>query len=51
MQHILITCEVSQRLWIKCDNWVELTMVRNNDIVNHLCDFYVLGISNKANRV
>jgi len=48
MQHILITCEVSQCLWIKCDNWIGLTLIRNNDIVNHFCYFYVLGMSNKA---
>jgi len=48
MQHILITCEVSQRLWIKCDNWVGLASVRNNDIVNHFCNFCILDMSNKA---
>ena len=39
MQHILITCEVSQRLWIKCDNWVGLTSVRNNDISTTFATF------------
>jgi len=51
LQHILLTCEVAQRLWLKCDNWVGLISVRSNDIVNHFCNFYIMGMSKKVNRV
>jgi len=51
IQHLLSTCEVTQRLWIKCDRWVELTSARVNNIVNHFCSFYLVGLSEKANCV
>jgi len=35
IQYLLMYCEVSQRVWDKCDRWVGLTSLRNNDIVNH----------------
>jgi len=41
IQHLLITCEVAQD-WIKCDRWVELTLVRVNDIANHFCSFHLV---------
>ena len=47
----MIDCEVVQRIWIKCDKWVGLTSVRNNTIANHLCSFYLSGLSNKQNCV
>jgi len=25
IQHLLITCEVTQRLWVKCDNWLGIS--------------------------
>jgi len=51
LQHLLITCEVAQRLWIKCDSRVGITSVRSNVIVNHLCNFTIIGTSNKDNGV
>jgi len=51
IQHLLITCKVAQRLWIKCDRWVGLTSVRVNDIVNHFYSFHLVGLSKKANCV
>jgi len=51
IQHLLINCEVAQRLWIKCDRWVRVMMVRNNDIVNHFCNFYLFRLTNKQNCV
>ena len=49
LQHLLITCEVAQRLWIKCDSWAGITSARNNVI--HFCNFTIIGMSNKANGV
>ena len=49
LQHLLITCEVAQRLWLKCDNWVGLSTVRSIDIINHFCSFHFSGLSRKAN--
>jgi len=46
--HLLITYEVAQILWIKCDNWVGITSVRPNDTANHFYSFYIKGLSNKA---
>jgi len=47
----MINCEVAQRLWIKCDKWVRMTVVRTNDIVNYFCNFYLFGLTNKQNCV
>ena len=49
LQHLLITCEVAQRLWLKCDNWVGLSLVRSIDIVNNFCNLHFSGLSRKAN--
>jgi len=46
--NLFITCEVAHRLWIKCDNWVEITLVRHNDIAKHFCSFYINGLRKKA---
>jgi len=51
IQHLLMYCEVSQRVWDKCDRWVGLTTVRNNDIINHFRNFYAIGLSKKTNIV
>jgi len=51
IQHLFTYCEVSQRVWDKCDRWVKLTTVRNNDIINHFRKFYAIGLSKKANIV
>jgi len=44
IQHVLINCEVAQ---IKCYKWVRVT----NNIVNHFCNFYLFGLTNKQNYV
>ena len=49
--HLLINCEVVQRLWIKCDIWVGIISVRPNDIEKHFLSFYINGMSNKATYV
>jgi len=51
IQYLFTYCEVSQKVWDKCDRWVGLTSVRNNDIINHFRNFYAIGLSKKANIV
>jgi len=48
---LLINYEVTQRLWIKCDIWVQIISVRPNDIEKHFWSFYINGMSNKATYV
>jgi len=49
IQNLLMYCEVSRRVWNKCNRWV--TSVKNNDIINHFQNFYAIGHSKKANIV
>jgi len=51
IQHLIITSGVARRLWIKCDNCIRITSMRSNVIVNHFCNFSILGTSNKADRI
>ena len=44
-------CEVSQSVWENCDRWVGAVSVRNENIINHFINFYVIGQSRKANIV
>ena len=51
MQHIMLSCEVAQRLWVKCDKWVGLSSVTSNHIASHFLNFYLTRLSGQANRV
>jgi len=51
IQHIMSSCEVAQRLWVKCDKWVGLFSVTSNDIASHFLSFYLIGLSAQTNRV
>jgi len=42
---------VAHHLWVKCYNWVGIKSVRNYDIANEFCNFYVNGMSKKSNLV
>jgi len=49
IQHIMLSCEVAQRLWVKCDKWAWLFSVTSNDIATHFLSFYFIGLSAQAN--
>jgi len=51
VQHIFSTCVVAHRLWVKCYNWVGIKSVRNYDIANQFCNFYVNAMSKRSNFV
>jgi len=36
IQHLFIRCDVSQSVWDKCDRWLGVISVRNENIINHL---------------
>ena len=51
IQHLLIGCEVGQKVWDNCDNWLDISSVRHNDVLNHFRNFYVIGLGRKGNQV
>jgi len=51
IQHLLIGCEVVQKIWDNYDRRLGFSSVRHDDIVNHYENFYVIGLSKKANMI
>jgi len=33
-QHVLINCDVAQKVWQNCNRWIRVSSVRHNKIVN-----------------
>ena len=50
-QHLLIQCEVAQNVWDNCDKWLGIPFIRHKDVVNQYRNFFVIGLSRKANLV
>jgi len=42
IQQLFISCEVSQSVWDMCDRWLGVISVRNENIINHFRNFYVI---------
>jgi len=51
MQHLFIGCKVAQKVWDNCDNWLDMSSVRHNDVVSHFRNFYAIGLGRKGNQV
>jgi len=53
IQHLFFTCEVAQRLWIKCDKWLGISSVRNRNIEveSHFYGFFLSFFTVKTNKV
>jgi len=49
IQHLLITCEVAQKVWDYCDIWLGVSFVRHNDVVHHFGNCYIIGLGRKGN--
>jgi len=41
-QHMFINCEVAQKVWDNCDRWIGISFVRQQTIVNHYQNFYII---------
>jgi len=50
-QHVFINCEVAQKLWDNCYKRIGLSSVRQQIIVNHYQNFYLLCCNRKTNIV
>jgi len=50
IQHLLITCEAAQQLWVKCDKWLGISSTRSNEVYSHFCGFSLSFLSVKANK-
>jgi len=50
-QHVLISCEVAQKVWDNCDRWFEISYVKHQTIINHFQRFSLSGFSKKVNLV
>jgi len=51
IQHIMLSGEVAQRLWVKCDKWTTLFLVTGNNIAGQFLSFYLTGLSPQINRM
>jgi len=51
IQHLFITYEVAQRLWVKCDKWLGISSVRNIEVDSHFCRVFLSFFSVKASKV
>jgi len=51
IQHLLITCEVTQRLWVKCDKWLAISSVRKIEVDSNFWGLSLSIFSAKANKV
>jgi len=50
-QHLFIDCVFAQRVWSACYSWVGILGVQNQEIRNHLINFYLVHLSIKQNQV
>jgi len=39
IQRLFITCDVAQRLWVKCNKWLGISSMRSIKVDNHFCGF------------
>ena len=51
VQHVLINCEVTQKVWQNCDGWIGISYVRHYKIVKHFQHFYLACFNKKINTV
>jgi len=51
IQHLFISFEVAQRLWVKCDKWLGISSVRSIEVDSHFCGISLSFSSVKANKV
>jgi len=49
--HLLLSCEMTQKVWDTCDKWLGILSVRHYSVINHFRSFYKVGCSKKANVV
>jgi len=51
IQNLLITCEVTQQLCIKCDKWLGISSMRSIEVDSHFYGFSLSFFSVKPNKV
>jgi len=50
-QHVLISCDIAQKVWDNCDRWLGISSARPFNIMDHFQSFYFSGLSKKTNSV
>jgi len=48
-QHVLINCEVEQKVWDSCDRWIGISSVRHHKVVNHFQNFQLFSVNKNIN--
>jgi len=50
-QHVLISCDIAQKVWDNCNRWLGISSTRPLNIMDHFQSFYFSGLSKKTNSV
>jgi len=51
VNHLFITCTVTQSIWDMIDKWVGVTYVRHFNVRNHFLNFQLMVLNSNQNKV
>ena len=49
--HILVSCKVSTTIWNLCNNWLGISSVNHNELVNHFEHFSCICFNKEGNKL
>ena len=49
--HILVSCKVSTTVWNLCNNWLGISLVNHNELINHFEQFWCICFNKEGNRL